>query len=261
MRGFIFLWLLLCTVSASAQAPVRYWVHGQRAVLPVSINTIELLHVEFDSTLFNKQVEVGQVIGHTTGQPLIRSVRYGLQLLKSEELYADGSYSEAATVLEEAFAKEPTNPFILNQLARSLYRTDKTKPRAYTLYQQLVQQLASVVPAHDSILTADAQFSEAYWKLGTLYMDNQQWPEALLSISQFLVATPEETYAGTPLHEQVLNYQTECLYELKEVTLCRQFGKQAMQLFPSNRYVQPYLAKLSPSPRVPAKPANKPRRL
>ncbi|RSK35166.1 tetratricopeptide repeat protein [Hymenobacter metallilatus] len=236
--------LLFFSLSTAGQAQNRYWVHSPQVVLPRGINTIEMLHVDFDTRLLGTKIQPGQVVGYTSEMPLIRSVRYGLALVKSEEAYGAGRYAEAAALVEEAYQKEPDNPFILNQLARALYRTDAQKPRAHTLYQQLVNRVRSAVPASDSAVVVDAQFAEAYWKLGTLHMDNAQWAEALLCISQAVLAAPTDLYAGSKLQEQMLQYQTECLFELGEADLCRQFGQQTLRLFPRNTYVRPYLARL-----------------
>ena len=153
-------------------------------------------------------------------------------------------------MLEEAVLQEPDNPFIIYQQARCLYRNEATKPRAYQLYQRLVKQLDTAVPPGPADLNADAWFVEAYWKLGTLYMDHAQWSKAIFSISQFLLVAPREQYAGTLLHEQILNYLTEAFSRLSDAKMCRHFGQLTLKDFPKNQYVRPYLARL-PKPVTP----------
>ncbi|WP_303310232.1 tetratricopeptide repeat protein [Hymenobacter sp. BT730] len=189
---------------------------------------------------------------------MIRSVRYGLQLIDSEAAYEKGQYAAAAAALEEAGQREPQNPFVIYQLARSLYKLDDSKPQAYTLYKRLITQLDEAGSQNDSTLNVDVWFAEAYWKLSTLYMDNQQWPEAVVSISQFLLAAPEEDYKGTPLQEQVLAYLTECFYSMSDRQMCQYYGELTLKLFPQNQYVKPYLAELRrTAPTAQKKPARK----
>lgn len=255
--SYLVLFFLMLSVAALGQS--RYYIYGPQAALPKPINTVNLIHVDFDTTLIGRRIEQGQTIGQTDEKPLVRSARYGLHILDSEEAYEQGQYARAAAVLEEAGQREPQNPFVMYQLARALYKLDESKPRAYTLYQRLLTQLDAAVPQNDSTLNVDVWFAEAYWKLGTLYMDNQQWDEAIRSISQFLLAAPEQHYVGTALHEQILAYQTECFYNIGDREMCRYYGQRTLQLFPKNQYVKPYLAKLNraASPAATKKPAEK----
>ncbi|TGE21879.1 tetratricopeptide repeat protein [Hymenobacter aquaticus] len=250
----VLLFCLLWPIMGYGQS--NYRLYGPQAALPKHINTINIIHVEFDTTLIGSRVEAGQTVGQADQTPLVRSARYGLQILDSEAAYEQGQYARAAALLEEAGQREPQNPFVTYQLARALYKIDDSKPRAYTLYQRLITQLDGAVPQNDSTLNVDVWFAEAYWKLGTLYMDNQQWPEAILSISQFLLAAPKPAYAGTPLHEQVLAYLTECFYHVGDAAMCRHYGQLTLQMFPRNSYVKPYLAHL-PAPTATKKPARK----
>jgi hypothetical protein len=245
---------LLFLLPATSFGQLGYHLYGQHAVLPDRVRTINLIHVEFDTTIrVGTHIEAGQVIGRADTPPLVRSVRYGLQLIDSEAAYEAGRYAEAAALLETAAQLEPANPFITYQLARALYQLDDTKPRAYTLYQRLISQLDGAGLPDPATLNVDVWFSEAYWKLGTLYMDNEQWPEAIQSISQALLSASPENYAGTTVKEQMLQYLTECFYHIGNAELCRHYGNLTLQLFPRNAYVRPYLAHL-PRPKAAAKP-------
>lgn len=249
--------LLLWFVPGFGQS--QYHFYGSVAVLPRQINTINLIHVNFDFTIrAGGTIEQGQRIGTTDLTPLVRSARYGLQILDSEAAYGKGDFATAAAVLEEAAQREPDNPFISYQLARALYKTDDSKPRAYTLYQRLITQLDKAGEINDSTLNVDIWFAEAYWKLGTLYMDNAQWEEAILSISQGIIAAPKEELAGTPLQEEMLAYLTECFYYIGDRAMCQHYGQLTLKLFPQNQYVKPYLAQLRrTAPQAQKKPARK----
>ena len=106
------------------------------------------------------------------------------------------------------------------------------------------QQVEAGAPRNDSVLYVDVWFTEAYWKLGTLYLDHGRWADAVRSISQFLAATSRTEYAGTPLYEEILGYLTESFYQLGDAKLCRHYGQLTLKHFPKNQYVRPYLAQL-----------------
>lgn len=262
MRSRLCLALLLLpllTFYRPAHGQSRFYLFTEQIALPVDINTMNMLHVEFDTTLIGSTVKQGQTIAQVDSGPLVRSARYGMKLIAAEDEYAAGRYTQSAALLEEAAQREPANPFITYQLARSLYRNDATKPRAFQLYQRLVRQLNAAVPMPDSVLNTDVWFAEAYWKLGTLYLDRAQWAEAARSIAQFQIAAPLGEYEGTSLHEEILGYLTECFYQLHDAGLCRHFGDLTLKYFPQNQYVRPYLAhlpKLQPKPKVPARSRN-----
>ncbi|MCB2376221.1 hypothetical protein LGH70_01415 [Hymenobacter sp. BT635] len=250
--------LLLLAVPGFSQS--QYYLYGNVAVLPRQINTVNLIHVNFDSSIRKGDtIEKGQRIGTTSLTPKVRSARYGLQILDSEAAYKKGDYATAAAVLEDAAQQEADNPFISYQLARALYKMDASKPRAYTLYQRLITQLDKAGETNDSTLNVDVWFAEAYWKLGTLYMDNAQWPEAILSISQGIIAAPKEDLANTPLQEEMLAYLTECFYHIGDRAMCQHYGQLTLKLFPQNQYVKPYLAQLrrTAPPQAQKKPARK----
>ncbi|MDQ2771992.1 MAG: hypothetical protein M3Y54_16010 [Bacteroidota bacterium] len=260
MLSRISLLLLLCVfvTHCPVHGQSRFYLYNDLIALPVRINTLNMLHVEFDTTLVGSAVEQGQIIGRADSGPLVRSARYGMKLIAAEDEYAASRYAQSAALLQEAAQREHTNPFIGYQLARSLYRNDATKPQAFQLYQRLVRQLDAAVPVPDSVLNTDVWFAEAYWKLGTLYLDRAQWADAARSIAQFQIAAPLSEYQGTPLHEEIMGYLTECFYQLHDAKLCRHFGNLTLKYFPQNQYVRPYLAHL---PKTKPKPLVQPRQV
>ncbi|ALI99944.1 hypothetical protein DC20_14400 [Rufibacter tibetensis] len=83
---------------------------------------------------------------------------------------------------------------------------------------------------------------EAYWKLGTLHMDNGNWKAAMLEIGKFMLMA--SNMKNEPAYEQALSYLTECAFEMKDKTLCEHFGKRTLAVNPKNDYVLDYLANL-----------------
>jgi tetratricopeptide (TPR) repeat protein len=239
-----FLFILLCSLLlvSNSLAQSRYGRYGDYKVLPPGYNTFAVVHVDFDTALHvGNNVGKDQIIGYEQERPLVRSVRFGMKLIASEDAYEAGQYAAAAKVLAEAARAEPDNPFITYQLARALYRLED-REHAYPLYVKLVKQLDNAIPAPDSVLAVDAWFVEAYWKLATLYLDREEWPGAIRSIAQFMAAANPQDYENTLLHEQMLGYLTESFYHLHDYKMCRFYYAETLRRFPKNQYVKQYQA-------------------
>lgn len=251
-RCFLLVLLLNSLLLANnSLAQSHYSRYGDYKVLPPAYNTFVVVHVDFDTALHvGNAVKPGQIIGYEQDRPLVRSARFGMKLIASEEAYDAGQYAVAAKLLAEAARTEPNNPFITYQLARCLYRLED-REHVYPLYVNLVAQLDKAVPAADSVLTVDAWFVEAYWKLATLYLDLEEWPGAIRSMSQFMAAANPQYYENTPLHEQLLGYLTESFYHLNDREMYQFYGAETLRRFPKNQYVKQYLAPVRP--RQPAK--------
>lgn len=253
--------LLLWLLPLLAAAQSKYSFRNDDVVLLRRFNTVAFTRIDFDSVLVaGRTINKGQEMRHVAETPLIRSVRYGLALIDSEKAYEAGDFVQSARLLETAAQREPDNPFITYQLARALYRTDATKPRSHTLYRRLVSQLDGAMPPNDSTVVVDMGFVEAYWKLGTLQMDNEQWPDAILNISRFVLGAQSLDYLDASIHEQALGYLAECFFMVRDADMCRYFGQRTLKLYPRNQYVREYLTALpKPAAAKPRTPAPKPK--
>jgi len=255
-RHYLFILTIYSLITTNSWAQTRYVLYGNYKVLPPSYNTVAIFHVDFDTTLHvGSAVGPGRPIGYESDRPLVRSVRYGMKLIASEEAYDAGQYADAAKVLEEAARAEPGNPFITYQLARSLYRLED-REHAYPLYVKLVEQLDKAMPAADSVLTVDVWFVEAYWKLATLNLDMADWPNAIHNMARFMAAADPQFYEKTLLHEQMLGYLTESFYHLNDREMCQFYYAETLRRFPKNQYVKQYqaLGKPQPPAKTPVRP-------
>ncbi|GAA4356707.1 hypothetical protein GCM10023185_20760 [Hymenobacter saemangeumensis] len=244
-------------LAGNGLAQTRYQRYGDYKVVPPGYNTFNVVHVDFDTTLrVGNAVAAGQIIGYEQSKPLVRSVRFGMRIIASEEAYDAGQYSEAVNLLKEAARTEPNNPFVVYQLARSLYRAGD-RERAYPLYARLMTQLNQAGPAADSVLTVDAWFADAYWKMATLHLDLGNWPAAIRNMAQFMAAANPQEYEHTPLFEELLSYLTESFYHLNDRELYRFYYAETLRRFPKNQYVKQFQlpAKVKPPLKAPSRPA------
>ncbi|MBF9222610.1 hypothetical protein [Hymenobacter ruricola] len=240
--------LLLGLLSPTAVA-AQYYHRTPDAVLPVRKNSVFFTHVDVVEQLpRGASIAKGQQIATLQPEPAVQSEGYDLVLAGAKKAYDEGFFPQAAAALEDAVAHEPNNPFLLYHYARALYKTDETKPRSYAVYQRLMATLAKQGGENDSVVVVDLWFPEAYWKLGTLQLDRAEWASAVDNISRGLLGLDQLGALPTsPIHEEALSYLTECFYHLHDARLCRYYGNRTLQLFPQNKYVQPYLTHLPPA--------------
>ena len=84
----------------------------------------------------------------------------------------------------------------------------------------------------------DAWFADAYWKLGTLYMDRAEYDKAAFEISRCL-ATGRSMPAA--LTDQAYSYLTKAHYHLGDYATAEALGRLTLRHNPDNQYVRPFL--------------------
>ncbi|WP_149867288.1 hypothetical protein [Solirubrum puertoriconensis] len=240
MRLLLFCLLLLPNLSFA-----QHYFYTPDCALPTAKKNITIGYTA------NVLVAGRRIPNHTSEQTPadgalpIMSLRYGFDVEASAQAYQSGDFAKAAALLEEPARQEPDNLYILTHYARALFQQTATKGRSFTVYRQLIAQLDEELQEGPTSATVDASFLEAYWKLGVLRLDNQQWAEADYDITRFLIGLRAADQLNTPIHEQALSYLTECHYMMGHAELCRYFGNKTLQLFPGNTYVRKYLSALS----------------
>lgn len=240
---------LLVSILLPLASKAQYHLMTPDAVLPYVKNTLLKEHASPNPNATAKQIAVaGQHLMQPDPLPLEQSATYGSALAASRAAYAQGQFNNAATRLTAGLASETQNHFLLFQYARALYATEVRKPESFVVYQQLIRSLDRDNGENDSTATIDYWFLEAYWKLGTLQMDQAQWGPAAYNIARFLAgaASLDGLTQEPMLYEQALGYLTECYFKLNEPEICRYYGTRTLKFFPKNRYVKAYLAKLPP---------------
>jgi tetratricopeptide (TPR) repeat protein len=183
-----------------------------------------LNHFTLDESLKKRFVETGflhleggQFMGRVQEAPSRFSDKHDDSIKKAEELYSEKRFHEAAQMLYSALQDEPENLFILNELARTLFWIKEKRPESLDLYKKLISLLDAPSEDKDNTIVIDMWFSEAYWKLGCLYLDRKEYEKAIFEITRgmFAVAcirTQRPTYEQ--VYEQQLSYLCEAYYFL-----------------------------------------------
>ena len=239
MRAFIVLGILLTHLSIWAQS---YQLKNPDAAIRSNFENIDLIHVDYGFEKDTADVEMGQSIGKVSPYPEKYSERFHNQILQSRNHYNTGNFEQAFKVLEKAYKQEPNNNFIIEAYARALYQIDSKRGESYQVYLNLITKLDNESGMNDSTLTIDFWFREAYWKLGTLYMDNGEWIKAFEDISRFVLSIQESK--GTPIYDYALAYLTECAFEMGQKELCQHFANRTLFYNPANEQVKYYLKQL-----------------
>ena len=203
---------------------------------------VNLIHVDF--TNFNRNVGDsifrGEKIGEIQAEPESYSNHFDKEIKQSSEFYKLKNYKKAIEILKKPILEEPDNFFVLNCYARACYW--EKKEESYKVYKSLINMLDSVYQGTESKIPVDLWFREAYWKLGTLYMDNSLFEQAYYEISRSLICMQD--IKGEPIYCQALEYLTECAYMLKEDELARHLAKRTLFYDPGNAYVTEIIKKL-----------------
>lgn len=234
-RFIIMCYLMLSAALVNAQ----YNLSNPDVLISSDIRNIDFFHTTTMIDSSRADIEMGESIGKIAAFPASLSQSFDLEIKQSQQLYLEGDYERAYKVIEKAVQEEGSNPFILETYARALYKIDNKKRKSYQIYNTLIANLDSINGNSISTLTVDMWFREAYWKLGTLHMDNGEWEKAQYEINRFIMSIQE--VKGSFVYNQALGYLTECYFELGNKELCKHFGRRTLYYDPENQYVLSYL--------------------
>lgn len=239
MRTLLLTGLCLTFLNLHSQS---YQLENPDAAVRTNYTNIDLINVEYGFEEDTTDVEVGQSIGKIAPYPDQLSEKYEKEIFQSRKYYNERNFEKAFKVLEKPYEQEPNNKFIMEAYARALYQIESKRGLSYIIYKKLVNQLDEESGMNDSTLTIDFWFREAYWKLGTLYMDNGEWLNAFEDISRFVLSI--QGSKGTPIYDYALTYLTECAFEMGHKELCEHFAKRTLLYNPQNEQVKYYLAEI-----------------
>ena len=236
----VILWVLSLILILSANA--QYNLSNPDVLISSDIKNIDFLHVKTKFDNDTTKVRIGETIGKIDQQPEILSKSFDSEIKRSYQFYRNGHFEQAYTVLETAIMLEPSNPFVMEAYARALYQTKDKKDKSFEVYKKLITMLDSTNNNSSANLAIDMWFREAYWKLGTLYMDRKDWKKAQYEINRFLASIQELT--GTVVYSQALEYLTECYFEMGDNKLCKHFAERTLFYVPDNQYAKSCLKQL-----------------
>lgn len=229
--------LMVFTVDSIAQDACDY--------KPIIKENFEFKSIVFGNVISvvedNQSVLEKETIGTIAPYPETFTESFDQQLNISKSLYAQGHFLIAYQTLEKARSSEPNNPFILNESARAAYMVDSLKTTSLKLYKELITILdeEGAEETDGESIYINIWFTEAYWKIGTLYMDVDNFSDATYEIQRALVSLYNR---GSPqIFEQIYSFLAKSYYKLDKDYEAQCFAKEALRINPDNEFVKPYM--------------------
>jgi len=203
------------------------------------------------------QVGAGEEIFTVAPLPTVITYNGQASFEEASANYNAGNFTAALELLGALEKEDPHNPFILNDIARTLYRLAR-REESFQVYSKLQEVLkrgysfpagapalqGTEVPGENQILI-DLWFVESYWKIGSLHMDREEWDLAIENISviaylRFQSMQKLKTSQDRLLAEQAFSYLTEAYYFKQNVPLNHFFYCRTRLVNPANTYVEKY---------------------
>lgn len=238
-------------------------------------NDFIFLHIiPSDLLKIRNEVKQYQYLGSQENMPKKLSNKYDFIINKSIKLYNEKRYEEAAKTLEAAVNNEPDNPFILNYYAKALFWFDNDNSFLYykkladilnnqdlgekylelkentndmltiknnKLVEEIKEIQSEMAKINSNKIIVDLWFLEAYWKLGTLYLDRNDYKRGVYEITRAMVTLVNE---NNLLREQAYSYLCECYCILNKPELANYCKEEVFKINPNNTYILKFLEML-----------------
>jgi len=220
-------WLASSSLAAQQLVPESVKVQRSNPMAALGGRTLVVLHLKPYRTDSGYRFAAGDSMGRVEPYPAHLSRNNDGALARADSLYRNQRYREAAAVLERAYGDEPTNPFVLNAYARTLFWIDDRRDQSLDVYRRLIALLDQKGGTNDSVVFVDLWFHEAYWKIASLYLDRGDYKTAAFEITRFLAAPgPRES----PVLNQAIDFLVEAYAHLDNDELVRLWAKRALSL-------------------------------
>lgn len=222
--------------------------------------------IVFHNLIASESVKKGQALEPSSSLGQIRKIPKPFTpndelFAQGEEAYARRDFEGSIELFTRLYAMDKENPFVLNALGRSFYWMKGRKKEAIGFYLQLMKILekgyldseknAVVFQATNAksraITVIDPWFIDAYWKLGTLYLDYEKYPEAIFEMHRLYyyeyTAEREIPAENIQLAVQLFRYLTEAYYFVKDKEANQYFYCRIKEIDPQDTYVDRFQLK------------------
>ena len=229
----------------------------------LAFNPFRGTHVEYRNVIADEAIKAGKTFAANTSlgklRPRPRPMTPNDDLFQQgQELYAKKDYAGAVKIFLQVYKLDAKNPFVINALSRTYYNMEGQGSRSINGYLELMSiieagyfdsekysvtiRLSKNKP--QAKLVIDPWFIEAYWKLGTLYLDYQEYEKSVFEMSKIYYY---EFHAGIELREaeqqmakQLFGYLAEAHFHLKNKAANNYFICRTKEVDPQNTYVDAF---------------------
>lgn len=240
--------LLVClVVAASACAtrstgageivpPERFRFDPSRHYQPVRGLDIEFHHVvPAPGVERGTHVRAMDHLGNVAPRPDTVSETHQAVVEEADSLYLDGAYDRCVDRLRPVHESEPENLFVLERLGRCMYRSPRWRTASYTVYHNLLARI-NAAKSEDADVAVDVWFVDAYWKVGILHFEREEWEEAIFDMTLVLPVLEAHPEA----YREALVHLTEAYYESDQLPQARYFYWRTLANDPENEYVRQF---------------------
>jgi tetratricopeptide (TPR) repeat protein len=214
--------------------------------------------IAYDKVRKGKSVNAREHVGKRRPRPNPLTPNDDL-FKQGEELYKEKKYQEAVQILLKLYELDNQNPFVLNAIARSYYNIKGSASQSINTYLALMKVIENGYfdsEKHSVTLSPKKRksedvvvmwFTEAYWKLGTLYLDYEEYEKAVIEMSKiYYIDYHVEAKIGADdrlIATQLFSFLAESYFMLKNKEANNYFHCRTMEIDPDNKYVGKFLLK------------------
>jgi tetratricopeptide (TPR) repeat protein len=217
--------------------------NGQNNIFTSSIKKVSL-------TSFQENSQTVKAYKQWSNQDL-NEIRKGIELCIS------GNYEDGIIILTKYNKKNRKDLFLQAELANAVYKKYlgdyKTRvTKALPIYKDLLAKIEKESRIQDknedlNELIINTNFIDSYWKIATLYLDQENYSSAKIelerALSGFLSSVPPSNYSGNKVLEQMYLYYTEIEFYLKNKDSNRFYYCKTIQINPANNSVHKFILK------------------
>lgn len=223
--------------------------------------TVYYLHINtYESIKPGVDVNEYQNIGTVQALPKVLT-KNDAKFEEANKSYAAGQYDKAAKAYIELYQLDKTNKFVINGLARTYYKMPNFRGHSIRAYLDLMRLIDETSPNAKSnanlpanrpqeiskSMVIDPWFIEAYWKLGTLHLDYEEYEKAIIQMSKIYFFEFNKTKDIVPSDRnmalQLFSYLAEAYYRLDHREANQYFYCRAKEIDPKNSYVDRFQMK------------------
>jgi len=219
--------------------------------------------IEYRNLIVDKVIKKGKTFAARTNLGQLRDRPKPLTpndelFQQAQDLYEKKDHQGAIKILLAVFKLDKQNPFVREAIARNYYKSEGQKGRAIIHYIELMKiiekgyfeseefsvTITTSKEVSESVVIIDPWFLDAYWKLGTLYLDVEEYQKAIIEISKlyYFGFKPDlvNNASDRAMAAHIFGYLAEAYFHTKQKKANNYFFCRTKEIDPQNTYVDQF---------------------
>jgi hypothetical protein len=158
---------------------------------------------------------------------------------RARELYKKGDYRAAAAEYNSVFEQEKQNVFYIYELGLAYYWVTEKRNFSYDYLGVIAEHLSNKYKDSSTLVSIDFTYHELYWKLGTLQLDYQDWPNAAVNLakSMIVIYTLAEN-RNTDIDRKHIGFLGEAFFRNGQTDGYEYFRRYLKAKYPKDDYLE-----------------------